>query len=97
MKNIVIPFCTLLMGTSAVLADESAGNTLSEAGQDANTYVEGANRLPSTYVEGSKRFPSTYIYDPSAKKDNDSWWSKIRANGSIQSEFLIPYDFKGNK
>lgn len=26
-----------------------------------------------------------------------SWWSKVRATGSIQTEFLIPYNFKGKK
>ena len=97
MKRIVTPFCAFILATSGIMAEDSVNLVEANEEQDANTYIEGTKHLPSTYVEGTTRLPSTYIYDPSQKKDNDSWWSKIRANGSIQSEFLIPYDFKGDK
>ncbi|MDE7420074.1 MAG: hypothetical protein K2N35_07675, partial [Muribaculaceae bacterium] len=97
MKRIAFPFCTLILSTSVALAENSEVKVADTEEQNPSTYVEGETKLPSTYVDGSTKLPSTYVYDPSAKKDNNSWWSKIRANGSIQSEFLIPYNFKGDK
>lgn len=43
---------------------------------------------------------NTYVYDPNAKSEPtefEQWLKKVRATGSIQSEFLIPYNFKGEK
>ncbi len=41
---------------------------------------------------------SKWIYMPTPKSEpRDSWWRKIRATGAIQTEFLIPYNFKGDK
>lgn len=97
MKRIVTPLCAFILATSGIMADDTVNLVESNEDQDTNTYIEGDKHLSSTYVEGTTKLPSTYIYDPSKKKENDSWWSKIRANGSIQSEFLIPYDFKGDK
>ena len=31
------------------------------------------------------------------EKKKESWWKKIRAHGAIQTEFLIPYNFKGER
>ena len=93
-----------MLGTPTALADvdttapaigtaDSAGDTEE---QYRNSYTEGETRLPNTYTPGESKLPSTFIENP-ADKNSDSWWSKIRANGSIQSEFLIPYNFKGEK
>ena len=74
-----------MLGTAVAFADNTTETLANPEEQYTNTYVEGDTRLPSTYVEGNKKLSSTYIYDPSAKKENNSWWSKIRAHGSIQS------------
>lgn len=97
MKRLFFPLCTLLLGTAASFAETNAETIDGTEKQYTNTYVEGDTNLPSTYVEGSKKLSSTFIYDPSIQKENNSWWNKIRANGSIQSEFLIPFDLKGDK
>lgn len=33
--------------------------------------------------------------EPARWVEQPSWWSKVRASGSIQTEFQIPYDIKG--
>ncbi|MDE6378975.1 MAG: hypothetical protein K2L11_00775, partial [Muribaculaceae bacterium] len=96
MKRTFIPFCAMLLISPAVLADETKEQAAEKEEQYTDTYVEGSNRLPSTYVDGTGSLGSTYIEVPKEEK-TDSWWRKIRATGSIQSEFLIPYDFKGDK
>lgn len=86
MKRILIPFCAAMLATPAALAEELPAATPEAEGQN-----------PSTYVEGQRKLTSTYIEKATDKDKDDSWWRKIRATGSIQSEFLIPYDFKGDK
>ena len=42
----------------------------------------------------------TYVQTPDSDKEPSEfskWLKQIRANGSIQTEFLIPYNFKGEK
>lgn len=52
----------------------------------------------STVIE-----PRTYMgktvmtEEPLDFKPQKNWWSGVRATGSIQTEFLIPYNFKGEK
>ena len=51
--------------------------------------------LPTTVYSPNfgNRLTDTYF---TAEKKEYNWWRKIRATGSIQTEFLIPYDFKGH-
>ena len=102
MKRIFIPFCALMLGIPYALAEsETATSAIASASGDAeeqyrDTYTEGKTRLPNTYSPGDTKLPSTFIEDPE-EKNKDSWWRKIRATGSIQSNFHIPYDIEGNK
>lgn len=102
MKRIFIPFCALLLGIPSSLAEsDTATSVIALAAVDAeeqyrDTYTEGETRLPNTYTPGDTKLPTTFIKDPE-EKNKDSWWRKIRATGSIQSEFLIPYNFSGEK
>ncbi len=102
MKRIFIPFCALMLGIPSALAEsDTATSAIASASGDAeeqyrDTYTEGETRLPNTYTPGDTKLPSTFIEDPE-EKNKDSWWHKIRATGSIQSNFHIPYDFGGNK
>ena len=88
MKRIFIPFCALMLGSPAALADTEATADSEAEEQYRNTYTEGETRLPNTYTAGDTKLPSTFIEKPD-DSNRDSWWRKIRATGSIQSEFLF--------
>ncbi len=73
MKRLFFPLCTLLNGTATSFAETNAETIAETEEQYTNTYVEGDTKLPSTYVEGTKKLSSTFLYDPSDKKENNSW------------------------
>lgn len=92
----------------AVSDTETAAETRIEANADpaSSTPLLALNPKGDNwnYVPGGSsevydaRKSEKYVYTPSPKSQpRDSWWRKIRATGSIQTEFLIPYNFKGDK
>lgn len=59
-----------------------------ETGDYVKEYPPLVGNLSNTYIDTPSRLPET---------DFSKWLKQIRATGSIQSEFLIPYNFKGEK
>lgn len=62
---------------------------------DSWVYTPDAPQTPAPVLSD---IPESWIYTPTEKSaPRDSWWRKIRATGAIQTEFLIPYNLKGEK
>lgn len=92
-KNISGLYLPLLLAASALPISAMASET--EA-PDTVTVKTTTDFSTVTNAEGTSRSisSSTEVRMPEKK---ESWFSKIRATGAIQTEFLIPYNLKGEK
>ncbi len=70
---------------SMILAASISGFAASETVADSITFE------PRTYMG------HTVMAEETPYQVKPSWWSKVRATGSIQTEFLVPYNFSGKK
>lgn len=86
--GVFTPFSAL--GAEITAETEATAEVAAEAESDAVYTSEPLVR----------RHSDTYIYEPSVPGEKSAlrkWGEQIRVKGSLQTEFLIPYDLKGNR
>lgn len=107
-RKILLPafFSLLVFGQSYASEIEqpenSTDNDINLTTYDNSLFAmssSSSNNPDWIYIPDSTSFlKNTWISNNSVKEKNpNSWWRKIRASGALQTEFLIPYDFKGHR
>lgn len=87
MKKIFLTLCLF----SVFLASAESTESSIENSSESERY------LSNTYTEISSGKPETTSTEESTPSAFSTWLKQVRATGSIQTEFLIPYNFKGEK
>lgn len=78
-----------------VIIEEISGEVIEPS--DQNIPESGNVYIPGSDNNISEEKGSNVYFSLEEPKKKDSWFRKIRASGAVQTEFLIPYNFKGKR